>query len=254
MLVIGKASKFYTLWDVTSETHKSRHSGEYTITHYEYIKNLSYDVEAAKAKAPGAEVDESLRGHRSYDVKTWKTEDLPTDEFRCGKYCGTKVADCTDIDYLGWALCNNTGVIPVECQEMVENLLVQNGYRRINESVILNPEQVAEYEEDVAEVEAVENMLDNKERVTFFCERGTSYRDDKPTLHIGNGIFLVFDNYKNMNYRGFDYPMPVDAKGKAKRIKGKNIVLTSYNYTVIPNEYGWPSVLEIQVHDFEIEK
>ena len=48
MKVIGFANKFYTLWEVTEGTTPSEINGMSVNTiHYEYIKNISFDLETA---------------------------------------------------------------------------------------------------------------------------------------------------------------------------------------------------------------
>lgn len=50
--VIGKANKFYTLWEVTEDTYRMHDGRPYTVTHHIYMKNLSFDKETAMAKVP----------------------------------------------------------------------------------------------------------------------------------------------------------------------------------------------------------
>lgn len=53
-----------------------------------------------------------------------------------------------------------------------------------------------------------------------------------------------------MYYNGYPYGLPVDIKGKSKRIKNKNLKITKYTYDV-DNEHN---VLTIICKDFEISK
>ena len=47
--VIGKADKFYTLWEITEDTHTMADGRHYTVTHHIYVKNLSFNKETAMA-------------------------------------------------------------------------------------------------------------------------------------------------------------------------------------------------------------
>ena len=65
---IGFANKFYTLWQISEETKPLGNGRSYVITHYTYVKNISFDKETALAKYPGATLNENLRGMtRSWD-------------------------------------------------------------------------------------------------------------------------------------------------------------------------------------------
>ena len=59
---IGFTNKFYTLWEITEETRPLGNGHNYVVTHYTYIKNISFDKETALAKYPNAIFDDSLRG------------------------------------------------------------------------------------------------------------------------------------------------------------------------------------------------
>ena len=41
---IGFANKFYTLWNITEETKSLGNGCNYVVTHYTYIKNISFDI------------------------------------------------------------------------------------------------------------------------------------------------------------------------------------------------------------------
>ena len=55
---IGFANKFYTLWHITEETKPLGNGRSYMITHYTFIKNISFDKETALSKYPEAIFDE----------------------------------------------------------------------------------------------------------------------------------------------------------------------------------------------------
>ena len=157
MEYIGKAEKFYTLWEVWEETHTTIRGESYKAIHHQYIKNISFDLDKAKDKYPNAIIDESLRGHSS-----WTSYDYPkppVDEFRGGKYRGDKIAECTDYQYLHWAY--DLGyIIPWESREIVLGILELQGYRKINDTHIATPEEVERIEKSYTECEEVQKTLE----------------------------------------------------------------------------------------------
>lgn len=251
MNVIGKANKFYTLWDITEDIHQMHDGRSYTVTHYCFIKNLSFDKEAAMAKVPGAEIDETLRGHHSFEKVQYPAP--PTDEFRYGKYRGTKVADCNDIDYLAWAWNDSESIFSDEVKPIVESKLADAGYRRLHESrYYSDPETVAAWEAEQEELDEFINGLNNdKIEITL-----ASNLDENGTTYIHNGkVEIKFNEIAEYYYNGYNYYLPLDSKGKAKRIKNKTLVITPKDVQIVEeNRNTWNPVVNIIVDNFEIKK
>lgn len=66
--IIGFATKFYTLWSVSDEPYTNQYGEQIGVTHrYAFIKKISTSLERARALFPDTPVDESLRGHRSFN-------------------------------------------------------------------------------------------------------------------------------------------------------------------------------------------
>ncbi len=251
MNVIGKANKFYTLWDITEDIRQMHDGRSYTVTHYCFIKNLSFDKEAAMAKVPGAEIDETLRGHHSFEKVQYPAP--PTDEFRYGKYRGTKVADCNDIDYLAWAWNDSESIFSDEVKPIVESKLADAGYRRLHESrYYSDPETVAAWEAEQEELDEFINGLNNdKIEITL-----ASNLDENGTTYIHNGkVEIKFNEIAEYYYNGYNYYLPLDSKGKAKRIKNKTLVITPKDVQIVEeNRNTWNPVVNIIVDNFEIKK
>lgn len=111
MLTIGFATEFYTLWDVTKETKyftdvNGNHWPSTEVTHFNYIQNVSTDLERVKAKYPELTINEELRGKTT----SWerKAEDLTPQILKFGKYRGHSIQDIAekDFDYILWLLEN----------------------------------------------------------------------------------------------------------------------------------------------------
>ena len=59
MQYIGKANKFYTLWEVTERKMTSLRGNTYTVINHQYFKNISFDLAKAKKLYPNAIIDET---------------------------------------------------------------------------------------------------------------------------------------------------------------------------------------------------
>ena len=246
MEYIGKAEKFYTLWEVWEETHTTIRGESYKAIHHQYIKNISFDLNKVKDKYPNAIIDESLRGHSS-----WTSYDYPKppiDEFQGGKYRGDKIAECTDYQYLHWAY--DLGyIIPWESREIVLGILESQGYRKINDTHIATPEEVERIEKSYTECEEVQKTLEEFGSISVTSSKNL---DECGDLTIGN-LEFNFPNYKELEYAGYHYGLPIDSKGKAKRIKNKEIEIIPENWKIEINEYGWGAKMHIIVKDFNIK-
>ena len=69
MKAIGFTNKYYTLWEIWEEHRPLGNGRSYVITHYNYIKNISFDRETAISKYPELPIDETLRGH----TRSWNS-------------------------------------------------------------------------------------------------------------------------------------------------------------------------------------
>ena len=246
MEYIGKSEKFYTLWEVWEETRQTQRGESYKVIHHQYIKNISFDLVKATSKYPNAIIDESLRGHSS-----WNSYDYPkppVDEFCGGKYRGDKIADCRDYGYLYWAY-DLSYIIPYESREVVLGILESVGYRKINETHIATPEEVEKIEKSFEECASNEEILEKFGSITIVP---TKNLDEMGNLTIGNMV-LEFPNYKDIEYGGYHYGLPIDSKGNAKRIKNKEIEIIPSSYKTEISEYGWGATLMITVKDFKIK-
>lgn len=115
MITIGFATKMYTLWNVYSRVEYGVNMGvkyEYTRHFFDYIKNLSIDLETAKQKAEefagieGYVIDLEQKGHNSYSYTVGEKRDkkeeieLTPEQFPYGKLKGGIISDCFDVYHL----------------------------------------------------------------------------------------------------------------------------------------------------------
>lgn len=254
MKIIGFSNKYYTLWDVTEHVEETEEE-RIKIHTYSYIKNISMDLMKVRQLYPDYMIDLTIKGHSSFQ-KTERLETLtpPNEQFLFGKYKGMFVDECKDIKYLLWyseQIRNNE-----EAFEIVKNVLIDNGFI-FYDNMFMTEEEYNEALKTDSEYETLKEQLKNHEAVDILFDRNLSifYSNDTTVdvagyiKVIGNKhITFIFRNYKEMYYNGFEYALPVDKKGKAKKIKNKTVRLTSYSLNDTDDS------LIVYVNDFEILK
>ena len=250
MKVIGFTNKFYTLWEVTEDTRDLGNGHKYVVTHFVYVKNISFDKETAFSKYPGVAFDENLRG-KTASFNTEKEVWDNVDRFRFGKYKYEKI-DNYDLNYLTWYWDQVSG----DHKEYVASVLKANGYE-VRKSTFTNyngdetttyylmsPEALENEKKSMAAYDKALNSLKNNEEISFIPEYNLNedgeYRDENLIFH--------FNETKEMCYNGYPYYLPV-LNGKSKRFKNKNVKVTSYTFK--ENENG---TITVNVENFEISK
>ena len=247
MYTIGFTSKFYTLWDVTVEhfTNEYGRKGERVTANY--IKNVSMDEQAARAKYPDAPVDLGLRGHSSFCRTKW--EPLPSDVFPCGVYMGKPIADCTDFGYLYWAI--DTCMLCGESRDIAVAVLLGSGQYGQYDGMILPMNRVNDLLAEDAVRDEIAAAIDingcvellNVSNIKDWDENGFGSETGVDRVN------LIWDRaaIERFEYNGWEYFLPVKG-GKAKRIKGKKLRIVADHYT---NDRRY---LDVYVKDFEIVK
>jgi len=246
---IGFTNKYYTLWEIWEEHRPLGNGHSYVITHYNYIKNISFDRDTAIAKYSGLPIDESLRGHtRSWNTtkEVWDNVDV----FRFGKHKYDKIDDCFDTDYITWYWDNVGG----DHKDYVGKVLIDRGYeireRVYNfssgprvEQYLMSPEALEQERKAKREFQEMVEKIENATELTFFCDHNPGYDGE----YWDGNIHYHFQEVKENYYNGYDYYLPV-LNGKAKRVKNKNIIVTKFTYEIIEN------TIIIQILDFKILK
>lgn len=250
MKYIGKANKYYTLWEVYKATRSDYLGHPYEVTVHEYLKNISYSLDTAKSKYPDAPVDESLHGTSSWETPvTPATNERNSDPtvFPKGKLAGTKIAECTDLEYLHWALEN---ILYGEGAEIAERVLTDNGWRRLNEYAIVPPEAVKDIDDCNRMLGSVISRIDRGERVEFT----TNYNPDSEGRVVDptTRITFVFPEISMFYYAGHEYFLPT-VNGKAKRVKGKTIDAEVERYELDTDTYGWEHDLKVYIKSFKVK-
>ena len=249
MKVIGFTNKYYTLWEITEETKPLGNGCNYVITHFQYIKNLSFSKEEALKKCPGLKIDEQLRGK----TQSWSSEKEVWDNidtFRFGKYKYEKIDDNYDNNYLEWYW----NQVYAEHRSYVSDVLKSRGYevrawistdendQKLAYQYLMSPEALKNEAIEKETMKNIENSLSKGNPIEFIPE----YNLDEDGEYRDGDVIYKFPEVKENYYRGFTYFLPVQ-NGKAKRFKNKNIVITNYTY-----EIG--NTIIVNVINFEIKK
>lgn len=159
-LVIGFTNKYYTLWRVSEPYKEWVSEWEYVVKRdYTYIQNLSFDLDKAKAKVEGdCRVDLGLRGTSSFTTSSKKVNTMPDTMFKFGRYCGRKITEIDNIDYISWYYDQTDN-------EHAKAVLLKNGYKEYRGQVLSE-----ESYQRVRENERLANLarghhFENKDRV-----------------------------------------------------------------------------------------
>lgn len=216
--IIGFSDRFYTLWEASSRVIENGNS-RYTYTEFRFVKNISFNLDKAKAAYPDAEVNLSIRGRRSftYSDRVW----VNVDRFQFGKYKGQLISECEDLNYVEW-YCQQG--IPEENKEACHELLKLNGYE-IVDGFPISPANLERINKEIADVEEIELQLEQN----GFAELtivSNAFED-------GNGYWLrtnvknvrvLVEHAKALYYGGDWYYLPL-INGKAKKLKNKSVII-----------------------------
>jgi len=241
MKAIALGNKFHVLWNIEDKV-KTYHDGAYSIeyTYYNYIKVVAKDKAKALAKYPDAVEMEELNGKtKSFRVKKSEPVWCVNNVFRFGKYYMQKINECTDYNYMNWYLEHITG----EHKAYVESILLNNGYIKRNRIVKIGLRKINKkyiiYEKEELFNDRITKEIKTKMPFNITLKKNLTldgiYREGK--------YVFKFDKIKQFYYDVYIYSLPL-IKGKAKRIKNKEI--TIYRYTVENNI--------ITILDFEMAK
>lgn len=218
---IGFSNKYFTLWSIDTEPVYTTDSyGKHWLTghntRYTYHKNISFDLEKAKALHPTLEVHEDLRG-RTDSWVTSNKEDLCPHIMKFGKYYSRNINELVeeDFQYIIW-ICDNKGYSSNGKYAMALPK-VQEYYKSIEDAAnkaIINRNN------------AFEALLKTGS-FEFIPERNLKISDGFAYIYVNNGDLCVtfkFEEgtYSYNEYQGFAYGLPL-VKGKAKRMKGKTV-------------------------------
>ena len=243
MIAIGFANKFYTLWEISEDSQTIGNGCRVVVTHHTYIKNISFDKETALAKYPDAVFNEGLKGKTSSWDSAPKEIWDNVDTFRFGKFKYEKIDSKADNNYLEWYW----NQVYDEHKEYVGSVLKSRGYEirtwGDNNQYLMDPESLEREKFELYELNKKIEEVSTGNPINLFI---TCNPNDEGYYRDGNVVYH-FQEVKENWYAGCPYYIPV-LKGKAKRVKNKNIIIKNYFWK---NE---DNILNIEILDFEIEK
>lgn len=218
MKAIGFATEFYTLWDIQSDEMYNMNSqnqvtSSYKTVTYTYLGNLSKDLDKAqvKAKAKGAtnlEPDHDLYGKN----KSWK-ETTPK------KF---KVENITEFDELLIMVVSNDKEYTQEVKEAALEQMIEKDFVEMVEGTVVIKRHADKFKK------WLENKKNFNVQETFLMEKNI----DSNGLYHSDTIEYRFSNFKENYYNGFNYYLPIDSKGNAKRVKGRKIQITDFESNI----------------------
>jgi len=271
-LAIGFANKYFTLWNVSSREETVGNEDNWTtynVTDRHFIQNLSMDEEKAikKAKDMGCKnliPDEGLYGvSQSWSSKEVKESYSNPELFKFGRYQGTRIDEIleSEIDYLLWYASEQTDE---EHLLHIRKVSIEKfGFVNIlGNTPIDDIECIFRNKEEAKLALEAESLHYIKEDFKKYCYGKTvlvgflKHNLDED----GEGYFFIvtadaievrfdirFSEVKENYYNGYEYYLPIDSKGKAKRVKNKTIeVFGEWKYSEEQGEKAF------YVNDFKV--
>jgi len=210
--IIGFANVYYTLWNVREETiYYTAPSGamfpSYVTYYYDYVKNISTDLEKVKALYPDTEIDYELKGTSSFVIEK-KDVDLTPEILKFGKYAGRDVREICkeDLNYI---------IFCIEKCGTKHNKALQIASKTAEYIEYIASKKMA-LEAKVASFKPFQN---GKYKLTLPRNPNS---DGEVSLQITEGqkLVLQFRDVKMCMYNGIEYYLPVFKDGKCRRVKG----------------------------------
>lgn len=247
---ITKTKKMYTLWSKETKLYEPENSQPYTLDVFRYVKTLAKTLERAMEKAPeGAQFSELLLGKRGcYSCNKIYLDNHTPSRFAFGKHYNEKFDECVDDSYLCWYY--NKIVMPensvyADQIPIVGEILDSRGYI-LHDGKYMTFKQMQRSDN----FKVIQMKLDLNVPVeinaTHNLNLNGEYRDKE------SGFTFIF-TYKYMwptRFCPVEYGLPIDAKGKAKRIKGKTILIKRAEKIEYKDEYDRPIENVYKVHDW----
>lgn len=204
--VIGFCDKYYTLYHVSNSDRL-----------FVYEQNISMSLEETRRLFPTLSIYEDLNS-KTFNWNAWNYNHGDFDgTLSRGKYKGTPVAQVVDFSYLVWYYENVNTPTKFE-REAVKAQIMESGLY----------EYIEEYNffRELPTKEEIEQKSRNIAYLTSGNAEVLMERNlDDRGYYFYNEIYLRFDNVKKMYYGEYGYCLPI-INGKAKRVKGKSIIIT----------------------------
>ena len=217
---IGFTGKYYKLYEYNI-IYREDYGKTYKYEHYKFVKVISMNKDKTIEKYPDVSFDEFCND-RKYSTFFKRTLVINDDKFHCGKYAGKNFDMCDDYDYLMWFYnaCANDNQ-----KSIIENILLNNDYIIID-NVMMSKEKInKENEKENRKNKSLEKLAKG---LPFIVNFTANIHTDGTYFDKNLQITLRFERYRTSYWDDIYYGMPIDSNNKAKRIKGKQIMITKY--------------------------
>ena len=232
MKVIGFATQFYTLWDITTEEeYFTDNYGNHWLkgikTNYWYIQNISKDLAVVKAKYPDLKIDEELKGKTASWEK--RSEDLTPHILKFGKYSGRSISEVVEIDfsYIIWLIENGRRETRLVCEELPQVVQYRAEIEKKRAEAMASHPVIENGEVEIAFTSNPNRLVGEDLTYDSDIHEAIKYYQKKcyaeATIGDGNQILVIFDEVKEVAGM-YPYNMAI-INGKAMRVKGKKMKL-----------------------------
>jgi len=230
--IIGFANKYYTLWTYKIVEDENNHT-----LHFNAFFNHNLGLNNPyRDRLP---YDENLKGtelHITSGCKDVTPQVFKAERFTMMPNKGDLIENCGDADLLCWKYNKKSVDYYKTTEEQRELELVNIKNRALAlgamcfNDYLYEPKKVAcDWFQKELEVRRLAELGDVIEK------------EMKSSIHTNGFVTIGFYDFKFADFKvvpstyyGREYAMPVDKKGKAKRIKGKTIRINKYERVVEP--------------------
>ena len=218
---IGFTGKYYKLYEYNI-IYREDNGKTYKYECYSFVKVISMSKDKTIKKYPDVPFDEFCNDRR-YSTFHKRTLIIKNDKFHCGKYAGKNFDMCDDYDYMKWFY---NSCATEDQKKFIKQILLDNNYVLVDNEFY----SVEKLEKD-ANKESQKNKTLEKlsKNLPFISSIEKNINTEGDYFDKKLQIKLHFERYKTSYWDDFYYGMPIDSNGNAKRIKGKQIIITKYN-------------------------
>lgn len=138
-----------------------------------------------------------------------------------------------------------------EIEPIVESKLVEAGWRHTwSDDQYSTPEEVEEHNKYIETLETVREFARTHTEFDFHLDFNLN-REGAVGV-CDDMVLLKFPKFEEYCYHDYPYYLPVDGKGKAKRIKNKDLHIKAASVEI--SDKNWSPIITITVESFEIKK
>ena len=217
---IGFTGKYYKLYEYNI-IYREDSGKTYKYECYSFAKVISMNKDKTIKKYPDVPFDEFCNDRR-YSTFHKRTLIINDDKFHCGKYAGKSFDMCDDYDYMMWFY--NTCATETQ-KPIIENILLNNNYVSINNEMCSQAKLDLKNERDDRKNKTLEKL---EKGLPFIINFTANIHTDGTYFDKQLQVTLRFEKYRTSYWDEIYYGMPIDSKGNAKRIKGKQVMITKY--------------------------